>query len=121
MRRLAAFLLALLATPAAAAPPAQPCPSIDAGWTIQYPSPLVSSSPITSVGYDQAAQMLYVAFGPTMTTFAGVPLGVMQGFQNTHDPLTLYNSVVTPSYHALFLTQQTNCPLQLEGGSGGYL
>lgn len=117
MRWLAIILL--FVTPVSAVPPAQPCPSIGAGWTIQYPSPLVSSSPITSVGYDQTAQMLYVAFGPAMTTFAGVPLGVMQGFQNTRDPLTLYNSVVVPGYHALFLFQQNNCPLQLE--AGGYL
>jgi hypothetical protein len=104
-----------LAAPAAAAPPATPCPSIDAGWAIPF------SGPITSVGYDQAAQMLYVAFGPTMTTFAGVPLGVMQGFQNTRDPLSLYNTTVAPIYHALFLLQTNNCPLMLEGGSGGYL
>jgi hypothetical protein len=75
MRRLASILL--LATPALAEPPAQPCPSINAGWTIPF------SGPITSVGYDQTAQMLDVAFGSVMTTFANVPLGVMQGFQNT--------------------------------------
>ena len=113
MRLVAAFLFALLAAPAAAVPPAQPCPSISAGWTIPF------SGPITSVGYDQTAQMLFVAFGSTMTMFAGVPIGVMQAFQNTKDPLTLYNSAVVPSYHALFLFQQNNCPLQFE--SGGYL
>ena len=112
-------VLLFLTAPTLAEPPAQPCPSIDVGWTIQYPSPLVPSSPITSVGYDQTAQMLYVAFGPVMTIFANVPLGVMQGFQNTRDPLALYNSVVVPGYHALFLFQQNNCPMALE--SGGYL
>jgi len=109
--------LLLLAAPVAAAPPAQPCPSIDYGWTVQYPNGLVASSPITSVGYDQAAQMLYVAFGPTMTVFAGVPLGVMQSFQNTRDPLALYNTMVVPNYHALLLLQTNNCPLTTENGS----
>ncbi len=74
MRWLVALLL--LTSSALAEPPAQPCPSISAGWTIPF------SGPITSVGYDQTAQMLDVAFGPVMTTFANVPLGVMQGFQN---------------------------------------
>jgi hypothetical protein len=119
MRRLALLLALFASTPAAAVPPAEPCPSIDAGWTIQFPNQIVSFSTITSVGYDQAAQMLDVAFGPVMTTFAGVPLGVMQGFQNTHDPLVLYNMIVVPSYHALFLTEKSNCPMALE--SGGYL
>jgi hypothetical protein len=105
--------LVVVAGTALAEPPAQPCPSINAGWTIPF------SGPITSVGYDQTAQMLDVAFGSVMTTFANVPLGVMQGFQNTTNPLALYNSLVVPSYHALFLFQQNNCPLQLE--SGGYL
>lgn len=111
MRWLALALL--LSTPAIAAPPAQPCPSISAGWTIPF------SGPITSVGYDQSAKMLDVAFGSVMTMFANVPLGVMQGFQNTRDPLMLYNTTVVPGYHALFLFETDNCPLRLE--SGGYL
>jgi hypothetical protein len=113
MRWLVALLL--LTSSALAEPPAQPCPSISAGWTIPF------SGPITSVGYDQTAQMLDVAFGPVMTTFVNVPLGVMQGFQNTSNAnaLVYYNSIVVPSYHALFLFQQNNCPMTLE--SGGYL
>ena len=113
MRWLVALLL--LTSSALAEPPAQPCPSISAGWTIPF------SGPITSVGYYQTAQMLDVAFGPVMTTFANVPLGVMQGFQNTSNAnaLVYYNSIVVPSYHALFLFQQNNCPMALE--SGGYL
>jgi hypothetical protein len=117
MRWLALF--ALLASPAGAVPPAQPCPSISAGWTVQYPNSLVASSPITSVGYDQTDEMLFVAFGSVMTTFVNVPLGVMQGFQNTRDPLMLYNTIVVPGYHALFLFETNNCPMAFE--NGGYL
>ena len=115
MRWLAALIL--LATPAGAVPPAQPCPMFSAGWTIQYPSPLVASSPITSVGYDQTDEMLFVAFGSAMTMFVNVPLGVMQGFQNTRDPLALYNSTVVPGYHALILFQTNNCPIEYETGA----
>ena len=123
MRRLALMLALFTSTPAAAVPPAEPCPSIDAGWTIQFPNQIVSSSTISSVGYDQAAQMLYVASGSVIMMFANVPLGVMQDFQNTSNAnaLVYYNSIVLPSYHALFLFEKNNCPLHLEGGVGGYL
>jgi hypothetical protein len=121
MRRLALLLALFASTPAAAVPPAEPCPSIDAGWTIQFPNQIVSFSTISSVGYDQAAQMLYVASGSVIMMFAGVPFGVIQAFRATRDPVALYNSAVLPSYHALFLFEKNNCPLHLEGGVGGYL
>jgi hypothetical protein len=62
--------------------------------------------------------MLYVIFNATTASaFVNVPIGVMQGFQNTPNPLSLYNTIVAPSYHALFLFQTNNCPLQFENGS----
>lgn len=115
-RALAVALSLLLGGAARAQPPAVPCPFMQAGWSFQY------QGPITSVQYDQTRLWLYVVFGgTTVSAFANVPFAVMQAFQNTKDPLGVYNSYVLPSYHAFFLIQTNNCPLELEGGSGGYL
>lgn len=116
MRALTLLVALLVAGTARAVPPAVPCPFMQAGWSFQY------QGPITSVQYDQSRLWLYVVFGgTTVSAFANVPFAVMQAFQNTKDPLGVYNSYVLPFYHAFFLIQTNNCPLELEGSSGDYL
>jgi hypothetical protein len=60
---------------------------------------------------------LSVVFNATVASvFVGVPLGVMQAFSRTNNPMMLYNSMVFPSYHALLLSEKYNCPLLFENG-----
>jgi KTSC domain len=111
MRRLVTFLFLLVAGPALAQ--FQPCPYVTAGWSKQY-----SGFAISSVSYDESQLLLYVIFGnTTASAFSNVPLGVMQGFSNTRDPVAYYSSAVLHNFHALLLAQTNNCPLLFETGA----
>ena len=115
MGRLLALAAALVAlcVPARAQPPFVPCPFVQAGWSQQY-----AGNPITSVQYDQDAQILYVIFGGTTpSAFSNVPFTVMQAFIQTTNPMAVYESYVLPVYHALFLFQTNNCPMLLQIGT----
>lgn len=115
MRRIAQIVLAaifilLVATPSSAQ--FRPCPYFSAGWSKQF-----SGSAITSVLYDQQTLLMYIIFqSVNASVFANVPLGVMQGFMNTQDPVGYYSGFVLPSYHALLLSQTNNCPMLFEDG-----
>jgi hypothetical protein len=112
MRRATLAFISLFAALPALAQPFRPCPYFSAGWSQQY-----SGSPITSVLYDQQRLILTVLFGTTPSVFVQVPLGVMQGFMNTKDPVGYYNSFVAPTYHSLLLFQTDNCPVLFENGA----
>lgn len=107
---LAAVFTLLAATPSFSQ--FRPCPYFSAGWSKQF-----AGSAITSVLYDQQTLLMYIIFqSVNASVFANVPLGVMQGFMNTQDPVGYYSSFVLPSYHALLLSQTNNCPMLFEDG-----
>lgn len=110
--RLAALIVALLLPGASVAQaPYRPCPSVTAGWSKQY------ATAITSIQYSQDQFLLYVIFNNTVASaFSGVPIGVMQNLSNTTNPVPYYNSFIVPSFHALMLASQNNCPLLNENG-----
>jgi hypothetical protein len=108
-------LIALVASASAAdaVPPAQPCPYVSTGWTQSY-----SSGSISSVSYSTDTQMLFVVFGQTtVSAFSNVPVSVMQAFSATQTPISVYNSAVVHSYHAMLLAQPTNCPFFNDNGT----
>jgi KTSC domain len=107
-----ALALFLLNAPARAAAPFQPCPTFQAGWTMTY------APPITAVQYDELSGLLYVIFNyATASAYSGVPISVIQAFSPGANPTQVYNNLVVPSYHALLLQQQTNCPLLNDNGN----
>jgi hypothetical protein len=106
--------VALIANqPALAAAPFQPCPWVQSGWALPY-----QGYPITFVSYDQLTGLLYVIFNNTIpSAYSGVPISVAQAFAQTRNPMPIYQSYVVPSYHALLLAEQTNCPMLNENGA----
>lgn len=87
---------------------------MQAGWSQQYPP----SATITSVSYVSERMVLYVIFNNTAAmAYSNVPLGVMQAFSQTTNPLSLYNSLVASTYHPMLLWEVDNCPVLNENGS----
>lgn len=107
------FIFASMISATFAAPPATPCPYTTIGWAMQYPP----SATITSVSYATDQQILYVVFNSTtVSAFSNVPIGIMQAFSATTNPLTIYNGSVVHAFHPIMLSTPSNCPLLNDDG-----
>ena len=121
--RIISLILALIWASPALPQAAFPCPYITFGWALQWPA----SAVITSASYDSGTQLLYLVFNYTNAqAFTNVPIGIIQSLTNTHNPLQMYNSIISTTYHQALLTQKDNCPLHWQTddtpqGQDGYL
>ena len=113
MKRFLAALALLLGLCALAdARPFQPCPFVTAGWSQSW-----TGFNVTTALYDGNSALLYVIFfTTTATAYSNVPYSVAQGFSSTGNPDMYWQTSVAPSYHALLLASQNNCPLLNDNG-----
>lgn len=111
-----AFAILVLASGAARAAPAYPCPYMSLGWAMSY-----SGGAITSVSWSGDYLALFVVFDfTTVSAFTGVPYSVAQAFASARTPAQVaqvYDLQVVSRYHAMLLAEQTNCPILNEAGS----
>jgi len=105
------LVIAWLAVTPAVAQPFRPCPYMTSGWAKTW------QGTITSAIYDGENKTLYVIFNSvTPVAFDQVPYSTVQALSNTGNVLAFYNSILLPSFHALFLSQPDSCPLLNENG-----
>jgi hypothetical protein len=104
--------LLMLAFRCEAAQPFQPCPYFTSGWAVQGPPP------ITSIGYDQDTQLLYVIFNYSQgTAYSNVPISIIQTLSRSSSLYATWRVAVQNVYHPLLLSETYNCPITQENGA----